>query len=509
MGTEDLSSDKKTPCLVEDLKQKLAGFRVTASPLFPDFAIDRLLAAVTHCKIVKASDRRQVYFLETPDGGYFLKLSILIRTKDWVRHFFLPRRRWAEWHNLHRMNASQLTAAIPVLRGENQGSYPKMFFLLTEKVAGTPLMSKLISCAEELGQYLARLHASGVYHADLHPENIIIKPETQLCLVDVQEVYFLPWLPRWLRIYNLGKIFPYFNIHMDSNRWPEEFLKGYNRGRQNPITTLELLNSIKSHQLRHYRSRTKRCCKNSTEFITVKSPEWRGYKRRDFTWGAQELKQALSQAKIIKPGRIVIHQDVCIKIQRRSMFHQDRCLMSWKMSRALEVRDIPVPRALGYFSMQGNCFFLSEYLIGSRHLNDYLSSFADEKAKRQALKKLALWLKTIHDAHIWQKDFKSSNVLCRNHNYFLIDLDGVKIRRLSEENKIINLAQLNASLSNAVTMKDRLRFYYYYSDGNPSRQKRRKVYQKVWEITQTKSTANFGLTIEKLRWPGSRDFLEK
>jgi hypothetical protein len=101
-------------------------------------------------------------------------------------------------------------------------------------------------------------------------------------------------------------------------------------------------------------------------------------------------------------------------------------------------------------------------------------------------------------------------VLCRNDNYFLIDLDGVKIRRLSEENKIINLAQLNASLSNAVTIKDRLRFYYYYSaDGNPSRQKRREVYQKVWEITQTKNTANFGLTIEKLRLPGSRDFFEK
>ena len=191
------------------------------------------------------------------------------------------------------------------------------------------------------------------------------------------------------------------------------------------------------------------------------------------------------------------------------MFHQDRCLMSWKMSRALEVRDIPVPRALGYFSMQGNCFFLSEYLNDSRHLNDYLSSFTDEKAKRQALKKLALWLKKIHDCSIWQKDFKSSNVLCRNDNYFLIDLDGVKIRRLSEQNKIINLAQLNASLSNAVTIKDRLRFYYYSADGNPSRQKRREVYQKVWEITQTKNTTNFGLTIEKLRWPGSRDFFEK
>jgi hypothetical protein len=81
----------------------------------------------------------------------------------------------------------------------------------------------------------------------------------------------------------------------------------------------------------------------------------------------------------------------------------------------------------------------------------------------------------------------------------MVDLDGVRIRRLSEQNKIYNLAQLNASVSNAVSIKDRLRFYHYYSaDFQPTRPQRRRVYRQVWEITQTKNTKIYDLDFAEL-----------
>jgi hypothetical protein len=81
----------------------------------------------------------------------------------------------------------------------------------------------------------------------------------------------------------------------------------------------------------------------------------------------------------------------------------------------------------------------------------------------------------------------------------MVDLDGVKIRRLSEQHEIINLAQLNASVSNAVTIKDRLRFYYYFAnDLQLDKQKRRIVYKKVWDITKTKTTSNYDLELDKI-----------
>jgi hypothetical protein len=83
---------------------------------------------------------------------------------------------------------------------------------------------------------------------------------------------------------------------------------------------------------------------------------------------------------------------------------------------------------------------------------------------------------------------------------FMVDLDSVRIRRLDEQHKITNLAQLNASVSNALTVKDRLRFYHYYAaDRQPTRQQRRIVYRRVWEITKTKNTAIYDLDVEKLR----------
>ena len=80
----------------------------------------------------------------------------------------------------------------------------------------------------------------------------------------------------------------------------------------------------------------------------------------------------------------------------------------------------------------------------------------------------------------------------------MVDLDGVRIRHLSRQNKIYNLAQLNASVSNAITIKDRLRFYHHYSAGRPlARLQRRAVYRKVWNITRTKNTALYDLFPEK------------
>jgi hypothetical protein len=70
--------------------------------------------------------------------------------------------------------------------------------------------------------------------------------------------------------------------------------------------------------------------------------------------------------------------------------------------------------------------------------------------------------------------------------------------------KIVNLAQLNASVSNAISLKDRLRFYHYLSGGSKtSRQRRRADYRLIWEITRSKTTFYYDLDLEKL-WKDGR-----
>ena len=487
-------------CSTANLRRELEGFRVTTSRFFPNFSLDGLLAEATHCQMVKDRAIRQVFYLKTPSGEFFLKCSSLVRTKDRLRHLFLPRRRWAEWRNLHRLRAAGVAAADPVLRGERGGIQIDGFFLVTRKVNGIPLRCDSLAGAKRLGQYVAFLHSRGVYHADLHPENIIIKNNGQACLIDAQEVFFLPWLPRWLRLRNLGRLCFHLRSRLPHVNWVTAFLGTYNEDRKKPVTVSELVRATDRYEQRRYRSRAKRCCKNSTEFVVVKGNDFRGYKTRGFRWGSRELRLALEEGKTLKQGSVIAFQGVCIKIHHRHFFHRDRCLASWKIARALEVRNIPVPRSLAYFLMGNDSFFLSEFLVDSTLLNDYLSSLIGERQKRRALKKLALWLRSIHDHDILQRDFKSSNVLCRDGDYFLVDLDSVKIcYHLPYEKRILNLAQLNASLGNAITIKHRLRFYHYYTaKERPTRGQRRAIYRKVWAISKTKNTSVFGLDIEKL-----------
>ena len=80
---------------MEILCRELAGYRVTSSPLLPDFSLEGLFAEVTSLTIIKENTRRQVIYLQTPTSGYFLKLSVLSRRKDRWRHFLLPYRKWA------------------------------------------------------------------------------------------------------------------------------------------------------------------------------------------------------------------------------------------------------------------------------------------------------------------------------------------------------------------------------------------------------------------------------
>jgi tRNA A-37 threonylcarbamoyl transferase component Bud32 len=353
--------------------------------------------------------------------------------------------------------------------------------------------------ALNLGQYAGFLHRRRVYHADLNRKNFILNPQGEHYLLDAQEVYFPPWIPQRLRVNNLGRITYSLCSLDDPKPWVTEFIAGYNQSASINVKVSEVIAAARAYQHRRHRSRSKRCCKNSTEFEILKNKRLRGYKRRDFSWGAQELKQAENEGKSLKGTHVIGYLGVCIKKHRRKFFHQNRCLVSWKMSQALAVRGIPVPRSLGYFEIRGRSYFLAELLDERLHLNAYLSALSDESVKRQALKKLALWLRTFHDTDVWQRDFKSSNILCRKSDYFMVDLDSVRIRRLMGQHKIYNLAQLNASISNMLSIKDRLRFYHYYSaDFRPTRQQRRAVYRKVWDITKTKNTKIYGLDFAQL-----------
>ncbi len=486
--------------LINNLHEALSGFQTKNSPIFSNITLDTIFRNCLGFRIIKNTEKRQVYYIQTSKGDYFLKLSRLVRKKDAFRHHILPWRRWTEWRNLHKLMALGIETAAPVIRGERRKQRPVSFFIVTQKVDGISLNEQNAPDPEDLGKFFAALHLRGIYHADFHPGNIIIKPNGQLCIIDVQEVYTFGKLPKWLRVGNLGKFFFGFVPHRQDRQWFLALLNAYNKFFTKKVTISEVERAGQKHKKRYYRSRGKRCCKNSSQFAVVNRKGIHGYKRKEFQWGRKEIERALKAGKKLKEDRVIAYENVCLKIYKKRIFHRDRSFDCWKNGRALEVRNIAVPKSLGYYRIGGKRIFLSEYLESGIGLNDYLSSIKNKREKRIMVRRLAFWLKKIHARNVWQRDFNSDNVLYAKDTFVMIDLDGVRIKNLSEKRRIVNLAQLNASLSNAVTYKDRIRFFYYYSlEEKPIRRKRRDVYKKIWEITKTKNTKVFGLVLDKLK----------
>ena len=482
---------------LEDLLGKLSSYKTTNSAYFPDVSLYDLFNGVHFYEIKKESNRRQVTFIKTPSGNFFIKCSFLIRRKDQFRHFFLPRRRWAEWRNLHKLNALGVDSAKPVLRGQKFHKDLKSYFVITEEVEGKSLGTEVELNSRVIGQFFARIHERGIYCADLHPGNLIVRPNGRPSLIDVQEVFFLKKLPKWLRSYNLGKL--YLSLRPKTNdRWFNEFLESYNERFGSDISIDELQKGSVKHYNKHIKSRTKRCLKNSSEFEVLKNKGETIYRRRGFDWTKEDIKNAIRNGVNLKENKVTAYGRFCIKIHDKGRFHKDRCLASWIASRELDVRGINVPKALGYFKFENRSFFVSEYLAEGIGLYEYLPGIVGKPDKRKIIKELACWVRKIHDHGIWQRDFNSTNVLCVKNQFMLIDLDNVKCGKLSERQKIYNLGQLNASIGDTLRLRDRIRFLYYYFSGEmPGRTKRREIYKKIWEITLTKNTLVFGLDTSK------------
>jgi tRNA A-37 threonylcarbamoyl transferase component Bud32 len=170
------------------------------------------------------------------------------------------------------------------------------------------------------------------------------------------------------------------------------------------------------------------------------------------------------------------------------------------MNRALAVRGINVPKGLAYFRDKNRNYFLTQYYEDGLTLNRYLSSLTDRREKSRVLRDLAVWVRLIHSLDLWQRDFKSSNVLVYQGKFMMVDFESVQAcKSMKLRKKMINLAQLNASLSNTITMKDRLFFFnVYFKDMPLSRDQRRDIYQQIWKITRQKNTSLFDLDCDQL-----------
>jgi tRNA A-37 threonylcarbamoyl transferase component Bud32 len=140
-----------------------------------------------------------------------------------------------------------------------------------------------------------------------------------------------------------------------------------------------------------------------------------------------------------------------------------------------------------------------EFVDQAYELNDYvLKRFSttvspqDAHVKNRFIKVCALRLRDLHEKGIYHADLKSNNILVKENRsdsweFYFIDLDSVAFcRKLSFKKRSNNLAQINASIADCITVSDRLLFFKTYARGTLLLKESKRYFQRIMEIGRKK-----------------------
>ncbi len=253
---------------------------------------------------------------ETPDGVELVKRSrvrVAARAGDvFLKVFFKPSGTIKrEARALAR--ARRLGLPVPELVGSGRRWIATRFLANARPARREDLMLIL--------PVVEALHDRGMLHRDLHLGNLLVV-DGRVVVLDLQRAMFAPKLPRALRNRELG------------------FL-GYSLGEPLPDELAHVRKWVRRRAHEHWRSRTRRCLKESSSFAAFEAKGVTGFRRRDADEHA--LRRALdigSDGEVIKLGRAgnLYRCDGFMLKQHPSRREARR---SWVSGHGLEVRGVP------------------------------------------------------------------------------------------------------------------------------------------------------------------------
>ena len=507
-----------------------------------------LPATVEDCRadsratLIRDNNVRMSFLYGAGDAGLFIKRYKCRSLWDTVKYFFFPSKAMAEWRNLGRFEEKGIPTSAPLavaekrtlrLLGESCLVTASLApaealneYLLKAKLA--PGQRQQLACA--LARLVKKLHDANVFFRDLHAGNILIRwgdgQTPELFLIDLHKAFFVPALQDWMRVRDLGQL---CNSLAGSRTDGIRFLKTYLAGQPDAAhRSLQHKIHIKQIKLEAVRinSRSKRCIRHSKVF-EKKRTWWQAYfGRKDFgktttdaAIGLHCAELAAGTAHILKRASKSIvtlhaldgHGQVCVKgyhqvslwYSLKNIFKKSRALKSWIAAHGLLVREIETPLPLAVLErtcglLRREAFLITRLLPEALELNDYILATDLAGRKPAFLHALAEQLSNMHDRGVYHADLKSNNILVQETTdgwrFSFIDLDRTYfLGALSFSQRANNLAQINASVSSRMTIRDRLSFFHFYAKETSLLAERGKYYRKILAISRTKNTGPYGV----------------
>jgi tRNA A-37 threonylcarbamoyl transferase component Bud32 len=462
-------------------------------------------------KVVKESAWRWAAIFCLPNGvRVFLKRDKAKGWAEYMKYLVLPSKGQKEFFIASRLERRGLKIPKPLgwMERLRRGLVRESYYLSEATGTGVSFIEEMAKAKEprsivELAITVRAFQDAGLFHQDLHGGNFLWDGES-LFLTDLHRTKIMKSLSLNRRLWNLAHLF-----HSLRTMWGEreqlQFLDQYFGGISDGIEKREILferiyPSMDRLLKRQWRSRTKRCLKESTEFTVEKARGARYFHRRDFSM--DRLKRMLDEHRDLVRERssclVKNSPEVLVSILKdkgeqiglkqfcyphfwgwvKEYFRRPKGLKAWVAANGLRARGIPTLKPLALVERKGwiglkESFLFMEASASDLEMDRYvLKGFEGLKRKRFFIRNFARWLEGLHRMSVYHKDMKTCNILVSEKgeewDFHLLDFEDIRMDETVDRKKLFrNFLQLNTSTPRVMTKVDRFRFFREYLLLNP------------------------------------------
>jgi tRNA A-37 threonylcarbamoyl transferase component Bud32 len=457
-------------------------------------------------KVIRESRLRWAAILTLSDGNrIFLKKD---NTKGWIegiKYLILPSKGRKEWFISRQLRGKNLPIPEPLgwMEKIHRGLVKESYYFSEAVGSGISLIEDPVKLEEsfillEMARMIKKIHGAGLFHKDLHAGNFIWD-DSSLYLVDLHRAKMVKTLSLGQKLWNLAFLFQSLRSVWEE-RCQSLFLDAYFE-RESPSLPKkrELLQTLHRQmdrlQMTHWKSRTKRCLKESSDFSVEAEGETTYFHRRDFPLDvlkeavsdhrrcvserSSELLKFSSEVTVSKLGRkgqklsVKNYHPSKLRDRFKEHFRRSKGMRAWISGNGLSARGVTALKPFGLAEKRDwlglrESFFVMEVLEGAQELDRYvINGLNESKERKRFVKRFAQWLSHCHGKRLYHRDMKTCNMLVlkdgEGWNFYFLDLEDIRFdKRVSERDLFKNFLQLNTSSPKIITTRDRFRFFRDY-----------------------------------------------
>jgi tRNA A-37 threonylcarbamoyl transferase component Bud32 len=488
-------------------------------------SLDRWIAAGVAVE-VKRNLQRTIWRVALPGGAVYVKRCRANTPRAWGRELLRPPKARLEFENAVRLRELGVPCTEPLAWAEADSLWPGDSVVVTREYPNAVSLDQRLAeadpatgrrLAEQLGRLFAHMHRVGVAHPDPHPGNILSDGE-RLALVDVHAVRFgrpLAWPHARDNLVLVNRWFQVRATRADRRRFWHAYTAGWSDA---DAKARELEAATEASNLQFWAGRTGRYLGDNSGFRRVRAGAVRGHAVRELpdvvlqTWltdpdavfaqpGVKLLKDSRSSTVAVVAGGVIFKR---FRLKSafaavKNVFRRSPALRSWVHGHNLLDRHLPTARPLFVahryrLGMPCEGYIAFEIVPAAAELPDAVRT-ADRQRLRVLAWKLGRLIRLMHDRQVSHRDLKAPNILIdgQTGNPVLIDLVGITTgRRVSDVERVRNLARLNASFAQSaqVSRTDRWRFLRAFLDPSVERNVLKSWWKGVAAATAAKVRKN-------------------